>query len=84
MYQFKLIKYTFSIYFRENKIDIGLRFLIPNEHKQKIFEKNNYLRTDYGYLNKFKAKENENQRIMPLVNIIKRMDSVLNSFQTNE
>jgi len=75
---------SFALSYRENEIDIGLRFLIPIEHKQKVFGKINYQTTDYGYLNKFKVKENENQRIMPLVNIIKRMDNVLNSFKTNE
>ncbi|VVC36248.1 WD40/YVTN repeat-like-containing domain,WD40 repeat, conserved site,WD40 repeat,WD40-repeat-containing [Cinara cedri] len=70
-------------YKKENEKDIGLRFLIPIEHKQKVFRKINYQTTAYGYLDKTKAKENENQRMMPLVNIIKKMDSVLNSFKTN-
>lgn len=39
---------------------------------------------DHKYLNKSKVKENENQRMTPLVNIIKRMDNVLNSFKTND
>ncbi|KAF0764459.1 jouberin-like [Aphis craccivora] len=71
-------------YKKENKTDIGLRFLIPIEHKQKVFEHINHQTTEYEYLNKLKAKEHDNQRIMPLVNIIKRMDNVLNSFKTKE
>lgn len=58
--------------------------MIPIEYKQKFFGQINYQTTDYGYLNKLKAKENENQQMMPLVNIIKRMDNVLNSFKNNE
>lgn len=57
--------------------------MIPIEHKKKGFRKNNYQSTDYEYLDKSKAKENDNQRMMPLVNIIKKMDNVLSSFKTN-
>ncbi|XP_027847317.2 jouberin-like [Aphis gossypii] len=71
-------------YKKENETDIGLRFLIPVEHKQKVFEHINHQTAEYEYLNKLKAKEHDNQRIMPLVNIIKRMDNVLNSFKTKE
>lgn len=53
------------------------------EHKQKVFKKINHQTTDYEYLDKSKARENNNQRMMPLVNIIKKMDNVLNSFKTN-
>lgn len=49
-----------------------------------MFEKINYETTDYEYLNKSKEKDIENQRMMPIVNIIKRMDNVLNSFKTND
>jgi len=72
----------FAFHYRENETDIGLRFLIPIEHKQNLFGKINYQTTDYGYLNKLKG--NENQHMMPLVNIIKRMDNVLNLFKINE
>jgi len=59
--------------------------LIPIEHKQKVFGHNiNHQTAEYGYLNKLKAKEHDSQRMMPLVNIIKRMDSVLNSFKIKE
>jgi len=58
--------------------------LIPIEHKQKVFGHINHHTAEYGYLNKIKTKENDNQRMMPLVNIIKRMDSVLNSFKIKE
>ncbi|XP_022168434.1 jouberin-like [Myzus persicae] len=71
-------------YQKENETDIGLRFLIPVEHKQKVFGHINHHTAEYGYLNKLKAKEHDNQRMMPLVNIIKRMDSVLNSFKIKE
>lgn len=70
-------------FYRENEIEVGLRFLIPIEHKQKLFGKVNYQTADYGYLNKLKSIENDNKHMMPLVNIIKRMDNVLNSFKTN-
>lgn len=58
--------------------------MVPTEHKQKLFGQINYQTTDYGYLNKLKEKGTENQQMMPLVNIIKRMDNVLNSFKTDE
>lgn len=76
--------FIFVLCSRENETDIGLRFLIPIKQKQKIFGQINYQTTDYGYVNKLKAKRNENQQMMPLVNIIKKMDNVLNSFNTNE
>lgn len=75
---------NFWSYCRDNDADIGLRFLIPTENKQKTFGQINYKTADYIYLNKLKATENENQRMMPLVNIIRRMDSVLNSFKIND
>ncbi|CAI6342730.1 unnamed protein product [Macrosiphum euphorbiae] len=71
-------------YKKENETDIGLRFLIPIEHKQKVFGHISHQTAEYGYLNKLKAKEHDSQRMMPLVNIIKRMDSVLNSFKIKE
>lgn len=61
-----------------------MRFLIPIEHKQKVFEHINHQTAEYEYLNKLKTKEHDNQRMMPLVNIIKRMDTVLNSFKIKE
>lgn len=61
-----------------------MRFLIPVEHKQKVFGHINHQIAEYGYLNKLKANEHDSQRMMPLVNIIKRMDSVLNSFKIRE
>lgn len=58
--------------------------MIPKEHTQKVYRNINYQATDYaGYLDRVKSKENDNQRMMPLVNIIKRMDNVINSFKTN-
>ncbi|XP_025421008.1 jouberin-like isoform X2 [Sipha flava] len=71
-------------YKKDKETDIGLRFLIPTEHKQKIFGNINYQKTDEGCLNKFKANQSDNQRVIPLVNIIKKMDNVLNSYKTNE
>ncbi|KAL5243740.1 hypothetical protein ACI65C_011150 [Semiaphis heraclei] len=71
-------------YKKENETDIGLRFLIPTEHKQKSFGHINLQTANYGYFDKLQAKEHDNQRMMPLVNIIKRMDSVLNSFKIKE
>ena len=58
--------------------------MIPIEQKQKVFGHINHQIAEYGYLNKSKAKDHDNQRMMPLVNIIKRMDSVLNSFKIKE
>jgi len=58
--------------------------LVPAEHKQKSVGHIHHQTVDYGYFDKLKSKEHDNQRIMPLVNIIKRMDSVLNSFKIKE
>jgi len=58
--------------------------LIPTELKQKSFGHINHQTANYGYFDKLQAKEHDNQRMMPLVNIIKRMDSVLNSFKIKE
>lgn len=78
------LKCVVLIFHRENEIEIGLRFLIPKEHRQKVFRNINYQTTDYDYSNRVKSKENDNQHMMPLVNILKQMDSVINSFKTSD
>lgn len=82
-FTFYKTNFNFSLNYRESETDIGLRFLIPMEHKQKSLGPICQIR-DNRHLNKSKAKGNENQHMLPLVNIIKRMDSVLNSFKINE